>query len=139
MSMGRVLVVDDEPDIRELVRLNLELEGHEVLLAPDGPAGLDILRREVPDLIILDVMMPAMDGWDVLRQIKGDADARVSEVPVIMLTAKTDDLDRVRGGIEGAIRYITKPFELADLRAAVKEGLEGDPEPVQRRHAQNAA
>src|SRR5256885_780414 len=137
--MGRVLVIDDEPDVLELVRLNLELEGHDVLLAPDGPSGLDILRRELPDLVVLDVMMPAMDGWEVLQQIKSDPHAGVSEVPVIMLTAKVDDLDRVRGGIEGAIRYITKPFELADLRSAVKEGLEGDPEPVQRRHAQHAA
>src|SRR5437016_11309498 len=108
MSMGRVLVVDDEPDILELVRLNLELEGHDVLLAPDGPTGLDIVRRELPDLVILDVMMPAMDGWEVLQQIKSDPDAGVSEVPVIMLTAKADDRDRVRGGIEGASRHSAK-------------------------------
>ena len=132
-------MVDDEPDILELVRLNLELEGHDVLLAPNGPAGLDSIRREHPDLLILDVMMPAMDGWEVLRQIKSDPDEQVAHVPVLFLTAKADDLDKVRGGIEGAIRYITKPFELAELREAVKEALEGDPEPVQRRHAQHAA
>src|SRR3954465_7060225 len=117
--MGRVLVVDDEPDILELVRLTMELEGHEVLVAPDGPTGLEVVRTEVPDLVILDVMMPVMDGWEVLRRIKGDSDERISHVPVLMLTGKADDLDRVRGGIEGAIRYITKPFELADLREAV--------------------
>ena len=132
-------MVDDEPDILELVRLNLELEGHDVLVAADGPTGLDAVRREVPDLVVLDVMMPVMDGWEVLRQIKSDPAEECSQVPVLLLTAKADDLDKVRGGIEGAIRYITKPFDLAELRTAVKQALEGDPEPVQRRHAQHAA
>src|SRR4051812_1678414 len=137
--MARVLVVDDEPDIRELVRLNLELAGYDVLLAHDGPAGLNTLRSEQPDLVVLDVMMPGMDGWEVLRQIKADPVESLAQIPVLMLTAKSDDLDRVRGGIEGAIRYITKPFALAELRDAVKMALEGEPEPVQRRQAQHAA
>jgi CheY-like chemotaxis protein/DNA-binding CsgD family transcriptional regulator len=137
--MARVLVVDDEPDIRELVRLNLERDGHDVLLAGDGMAALEVIPAEHPDLVVLDLMMPVMDGWEVLRRIKVDPDDRVSEMPVLLLTARTEDLDRVRGGIEGAIRYITKPFSVHDLRDAVTAALVGDPEPVKRRQAQHAA
>ncbi|HEV7887407.1 MAG TPA: response regulator, partial [Acidimicrobiales bacterium] len=89
--------------------------------------------------VILDVMMPGMDGWDVLSRIKADPSGDLSSVPVLMLTARTDDMDRIRGGIEGAIRYITKPFSLSDLREEVKHALEGDPEPVKRRKAQHTA
>ena len=137
--MARVLVIDDEPDIRELVRLHLELDHHDVLLAPDGVRGLEVIRQELPELVVLDVMMPGIDGWEVLRQLKSDPNPRIAELPVLMLTAKADDLDRVRGGIEGAIRYITKPFALEEFRDAVKVALEGDPEPLQRRQAQHAA
>jgi len=136
---GRILVVDDEPDIRELVRLNLEIEGYDVVLAPTGNAALATLEAEPIDLVLLDVMMPGIDGWEVLSRIKGNRDPRLSEVPVVMLTARADDLDRVRGGIEGAVRYITKPFGMTELNDVVREALEGEPEPVQRRHAQNAA
>jgi DNA-binding response OmpR family regulator len=137
--MARVLVVDDEADILLLVRVNLELHGHDVLLAADGPSALEAVRVERPDLMVLDVMMPGMDGWEVLRRVKGDPDRGVSQVPVIMLTARSGDLDRVRGGIEGAIGYITKPFATAELGDAVNEALEGGPEPVRRRRAQHAA
>src|SRR3954449_8419715 len=136
---GRILVVDDEPDIRELLRLNLEIEGYDVVLAPTGDAALATLAAESIDLVLLDVMMPGIDGWEVLSRIKSNGDPRRSEVPVVMLTARAEDLDRVRGGIEGAVRYITKPFSVAELNDVVREALEGDPEPVQRRHAQNAA
>ena len=136
---GRILVVDDEPDIRELVRLNLEIEGYDVVLAPTGNAALATLEAEPIDLVLLDVMMPGIDGWEVLSRIKGNRDPRLSEVPVVMLTARADDLDRIRGGIEGAVRYITKPFGVTELNDIVREALEGEPEPVQRRHAQNAA
>lgn len=122
-----VLVVDDEPDIRELVRLNLELEGHEVEQAGDGGAALvavaDGLR---PDLVLLDVMMPRVDGWEVLRQLKADPDPDVAATPVILLTARAAELDRIRSGIEGALRHLTKPFNVAVLLGAVAEAIEAD-------------
>ena len=102
--VGRILVVDDEPDIRELVRLNLEIEGHDPVLVPDGQSALDALEQGGIDLVLLDVMMPGIDGWEVLRRVKGHSDPTVSEVPVIMLTARADELDQVKGGIEGAVR-----------------------------------
>ena len=136
--MATVLVVDDEEDIRELVRINLELDGHDVTVASSGDEALEQLRGSVPELILLDVMMPGMDGWEVLTKIKAER-ADMSAVPVLMLTARSDDMDRIRGGIEGAIRYITKPFSLSDLRSEVRDALEGDPEPIKRRRAQHQA
>src|SRR3954470_1581283 len=135
--MATVLVVDDESDIRELVRINLELDGHAVLTAPDGAKALELARQKTPDLILLDVMMPGLDGWEVLSRLKADSEVALSNIPVLMLTARSDDMDRIRGGIEGAIRYITKPFSVYDLRDAVTAALEGEPEPVKRRHAQH--
>src|SRR4051794_13514157 len=137
--MATVLVVDDEGDIRELVRINLELDGHSVLTAPDGTKALELARQKTPDLILLDVMMPGLDGWEVLSRLKADSEAALSNIPVLMLTARSDDMDRIRGGIEGAIRYITKPFSVAALRAEVAKAMEGEPEPIKRRHAQHAA
>ncbi|MDQ1397965.1 MAG: two-component system, OmpR family, alkaline phosphatase synthesis response regulator PhoP [Acidimicrobiaceae bacterium] len=137
--MSTVLVVDDESDIRELVRINLELDGHRVLLAADGPDALSKVQDDTPDLILLDVMMPGLDGWEVLGQLKADPRQALSQIPVLMLTARSDDMDRIRGGIEGAIHYITKPFSVAALRGEVSKALEGDPEPVKRRQAQHAA
>ena len=137
--MAAVLVVDDEEDIRELVRINLELDGHVVEVAGSGFEALDSLKQHTPDVVVLDVMMPGMDGWEVLSRIKADESVDLASVPVLMLTARTDDMDRIRGGIEGAIRYITKPFSLTDLREEVKRALEGEPEPVKRRKAQHSA
>jgi DNA-binding response OmpR family regulator len=137
--MASVLVVDDEDDIRELVRINLELDGHSVTTASSGFDALECLQAATPDVVVLDVMMPGMDGWEVLARIKSDRSAAIAGVPVLMLTARTDDMDRIRGGIEGAIRYITKPFSLSDLRQEVKFALEGEPESVKRRHAQTSA
>jgi CheY-like chemotaxis protein/DNA-binding CsgD family transcriptional regulator len=136
--MATVLVVDDEADLRELVRINLSLDGHRVLLAADGDEALQVVHDEPPDVIVLDVKMPRRDGWEVLGTIKAEAPAQ-AQIPVLMLTAMTDELDQVRGGIEGAIRYITKPFAVADLRAAVTQALQGEPEPVKRRQAQHRA
>src|SRR5438067_10129280 len=136
--MAAVLVVDDEEDIRELVGINLELDGHDVTAVASGPEALDALRCSVPDVIVLDVMMPGMDGWEVLSQIKARG-TQVSTIPVLLLTARADDMDRIRGSIEGAIRYITKPFSLAELRHEVSLALEGEPEPVKRRRAQHEA
>ncbi|MBV8304733.1 MAG: response regulator, partial [Acidimicrobiia bacterium] len=92
---GRVLVIDDEDDIRELCRVNLEFEGFQVLDASDGPAGLAAAARHHPDVIFLDLMMPEMDGWDVLRHLKED-DA-TAQIPVVMLTARTGEEDQMRG------------------------------------------
>lgn len=138
-AVGTVLVVDDEPDIRELVRFNLELDGHTVVTTGSGPEALEHMAAAPPDVIVLDVMLPEMDGWQVLAQMKGMADERVAHVPVIMLTSQRDDLDQIRGGIEGAIRYLTKPFSPSELRREVAAALTGEPEPVKRRRAQTDA
>src|SRR3712207_5673895 len=122
--MASILVVDDEADIRELVRINLEIDGHDVITAADGGEALEYAVGEHPDLIVLDVMMPEVDGWEVLARMKNAPDPVVAEIPIIMLTAKSDDLDRIRGGIEGAIRYLTKPFSPAELRAEIGQALE---------------
>jgi CheY-like chemotaxis protein len=137
--MARVLVVDDEPDLRELLRVSLSLVGHDVSLASDGRSGLQSAKELHPDVVVLDVMMPGMDGWSVLTSLKSDADPDVAVIPVVMLTARAEDLDVIRGGIEGAVRYLTKPFAIADLRRAVAEAVAGRPEPEQRRAAQRAA
>jgi CheY-like chemotaxis protein/DNA-binding CsgD family transcriptional regulator len=136
--MATVLVVDDEPDLRELLRINLSLDGHHVLLAADGDEALRVAHADSPDLILLDVMMPRRDGWEVLGAMKaGEPD--VASIPVVMLTAKADEMDRVRGGIEGAIRYVTKPFSVSELRYTVSQALLGGPEAAQRRRAQHEA
>jgi DNA-binding response OmpR family regulator len=137
--MGTVLVVDDEADIRELVRLNLELDGHEVFTASDGVEALEFAVGEHPDVVVLDVMMPQKDGWEVLAEMKSAIDPVIAHIPVIMLTARADDLDRIRGSIEGAIRYLTKPFSPTELRDEVAAALTGDPEPMKRRKAQTDA
>jgi DNA-binding response OmpR family regulator/DNA-binding CsgD family transcriptional regulator len=137
--MSTVLVVDDEADIRELVRLNLELDGHDVILAADGNEAIEFAVGEHPDCVILDVMMPEKDGWEVLAEMKASVDPVIAEIPVIMLTARADDLDRIRGSIEGAIRYLTKPFAPNELRDEVRAALTGDPEPMKRRRAQTDA
>ena len=137
--MALVLVVDDEPDIQYLVKVNLELDGHEVVLASNGNDALEAVRRQVPDVMVLDVMMPELDGWAVLEKIKAEADQTVKQIPVIMLTALGGDENRVRGGIEGAIRYLTKPIAPDQLVAEVRDALSGDPEPVKRQRTQKAA
>jgi DNA-binding response OmpR family regulator len=136
--MSVVLVVDDEADIRELVRLNLELDGHDVILAADGNEAIEFAVGEHPDCVVLDVMMPEKDGWTVLAEMKSSIDPVIAHIPVIMLTARADDLDRIRGSIEGAIRYLTKPFSPSELRDEVRLALEGD-EPQKRRKVQTDA
>jgi DNA-binding response OmpR family regulator len=134
--MATVLAVDDEDDILEIVRVNLELDGHEVLLARSGAEALELVRRHRPDVVLLDIMMPGVDGWDVLARLKSDPELQATTVPVLMLTALTAEDDRVRGGIEGAIRYITKPFLPSELCAEVNRVLDGEPEPVRRKQVQ---
>jgi DNA-binding response OmpR family regulator len=137
--MATILVVDDEPDIRALVQLNLELDGHRVITAANGAEALELIADEVPDVMLLDLMMPEVDGWTVLETIKAASDLDVNRIPVLMLTANDAADARVRGGIEGAIRFMTKPFSPGTLRDEVRAALEGDPEPTKRRRAQQAA
>jgi len=117
----RILVVDDEIDLVETLRFSLELEGYEVLVAYNGEDALHLARNENPDLILLDVMLPKMDGYKVCRLLKFDA--RFSHIPIFMLTAKTQEKDRMTGEQTGADEYITKPFEMEDLMKKVKEYL----------------
>jgi DNA-binding response OmpR family regulator len=133
--MATVLAVDDEEDILTIIRHNLEREGHRVLTAPNGDRAIELVREEKPDVVVLDVMMPGTDGWGVLNMIKAERD-ELASIPVLMLTARTADEDRIRGGIEGAIRYLTKPFSPRDLCSEVAAALEGEPEPVKRRKVQ---
>ncbi len=139
MLLSTVLVVDDEADIRELVRINLELAGHSVILAVNGVEALEFAVGEHPDCMVLDVMMPEKDGWAVLEELKASQDPLIAEIPIILLTARADDLDRIRGGIEGAVRYLTKPFSPVELRDEVADALRGLPEPEKRRRAQTEA
>ncbi|HSH58660.1 MAG TPA: response regulator, partial [Acidimicrobiales bacterium] len=117
--MATILVVDNEPDIRDLVRLTLELDGHAVITASDGAEALELALRRRPDVVVLDLMMPEKNGWQVLAEMKGGEDTAVATTPVILLSARSDELARIRGGIEGAIRYLTKPFSPAEVRAEV--------------------
>jgi DNA-binding response OmpR family regulator len=121
----RVLVIDDEAPIRLLCRVNLEAEGMDVIEAPDGPSGLEIARHESPDVILLDVMMPGLDGWRVAEQLLEDP--ATTGIPVVFLTARADLRDRARGMDLGGLDYITKPFnpvELASLVGSVVDAVE---------------
>jgi DNA-binding response OmpR family regulator len=127
----RVLVIDDEAPIRLLCRVNLEAEGMDVLEAADGPSGLEKARSETPDVILLDVMMPGLDGWRVAEELLDDE--RTERIPIIFLTARAELRDRARGIDLGGVDYVTKPFnpvELAplvrDLTARVERGERDD-------------
>jgi DNA-binding response OmpR family regulator len=134
--MATVLVVDDEPDIVLFAQVNLELHGHTVRTAPDGEAALEAIEAARPDALVLDVMMPHLDGWGVLERLKAHDDPEIRTIPVVMLTALDTDHDQARGGIEGAVRYLTKPLAPDDLVQALEEVLAGPPEPEQRKSAQ---
>jgi DNA-binding response OmpR family regulator len=118
----RVLVIDDEPPIRLLCRVNLEAEGMQVLEAPDGLEGVDVARAQVPDVILLDVMMPGLDGWRVAEELLEDE--RTSEIPIIFLTARAELRDRARGLDLGGVDYVTKPFNPVDLAPLVRALLD---------------
>ena len=115
----KTLIVDDEAPIRLLCKVNLEAEGIEVLEAEDGATGLEAARREKPDAILLDVMMPGLNGWNVAEQLL--ADEATSAIPIIFLTARADLRDRVRGMDAGGLDYITKPFNPLELAKLVRE------------------
>jgi DNA-binding response OmpR family regulator len=134
--MARVLVVDDEPDIVLFTQVNLELNGHEVITAADGEQAMEAVERDRPDAMILDVMMPHLDGWGVLGRLKAHPDVAIRTIPVVMLTALDTDHDHARGGIEGAVLYLTKPLSPDELVDALDSVLAGPPEPEQRKSAQ---
>ena len=117
----RVLVIDDEDPIRLLCRVNLEAEGMEVLEAADGPGGLEAARAEKPDVILLDVMMPGLDGWRVAEQLLDDP--KTGDIPIIFLTARAEFRDRARGLDIGGVDYVTKPFNPIELAPLVNDLL----------------
>ena len=120
--MTTVLIIDDEAPIRLLCRVNLEAEKMEVLEAADGESGLETARAEKPDVILLDVMMPGMDGWQVAERLFDDA--ATSEIPLVFLTARAELRDRARGLELGGVDYITKPFNPVELASIVEDLLE---------------
>ena len=116
-----VLVADDDDDIRDLVAFRLDRAGYEVLRAGDGQQALDLAKEHVPDLAVLDVMMPKLTGYDVTRELR--ADAATSRIPVILLTARVQEADVARGFEAGADDYVKKPFSPQELKARVQAVL----------------
>ncbi len=118
MESGKILVVDDDQNICELLRLYVEKEGYTVVIANDGRAALSVFDAENPDLILLDIMLPELDGWQVCREIR-----KRSQCPIIMLTAKGEVFDKVLGLELGADDYVVKPFEAKEVVARIKAVL----------------
>lgn len=125
--MVRILAVDDDPVILDLLRLNFELEGHEVLTAMDGAKGLEIARSAPLDVIVLDVMMPPPDGFSVCEQLR--ADPRTERIAIVLLTARAQTADRDRGLLAGADAFVTKPFDPLEL-VEVVEALAAGNRPI---------
>jgi two-component system alkaline phosphatase synthesis response regulator PhoP/two-component system response regulator VicR len=124
MAQGKkVLAVDDERHIVRLIQVNLERAGYQVATAFDGPEALKKVEADKPDLIVLDVMMPRMDGFEVLKRLQANPETR--EIPVVMLTAKAQDADVFRGWSSGVSAYLTKPFNPLELITFVKRILSG--------------
>ena len=120
--MARVLVIDDEGPIRLLCRVNLEAAGMEVTEAEDGVAGVEAARAQHPDVILLDVMMPGMDGWEVFGELLKDPDT--AKIPIVFLTARAELRDQARGLELGGVDYVTKPFSPLDLAPLVNDLIE---------------
>lgn len=118
MSMGKILVVDDDKNICELLRLYIEKEGYDVVIANDGGQAVTKFKTEKPDLVLLDIMLPVLDGWQVCREIR-----KTSQCPIIMLTAKGEVFDKVLGLELGADDYVVKPFETKEIVARIKAVL----------------
>ncbi len=140
-ARGRLLVIEDEPDLQELLRYNLSREGFEVMCTDRGERGLELARRQLPDLVVLDLMLPGMDGLEVCRALR--ADAQTAEIPVVMVTARDQEADIVLGLELGADDYITKPYRWRELLARIRAVLrrrstsppaEADDEPVRIRN-----
>jgi two-component system alkaline phosphatase synthesis response regulator PhoP/two-component system response regulator VicR len=127
MANRRILVVDDERHIVRLVQVNLERAGYEVLTAYDGIEAMEKVKTESPDMVVLDVMMPRMDGFEVLKNLQ--ADPRYQNIPVIMLTAKAQDADIFKGWASGVSSYLTKPFNPRELLVFVERIFQSLDEP----------
>ena len=115
MSMLKILLVDDDPNIRQLLNLYLEKEGFEVTMASRGDEALKMFKTSPPNLMLLDIMLPGMDGWQVCREVR-----KISNIPIIMLTAKDETFDKVLGLELGADDYVAKPFDMKELVARIK-------------------
>jgi DNA-binding response OmpR family regulator len=113
--MSTVLLIEDNPTLAETLRYNLEREGYSVIQADDGLVGLELIHQEAPDLIVLDIMLPRLDGFSVCRILRQESD-----IPIIMLTARQDEVDRIAGLELGADDYVTKPFSLGEFLARVR-------------------
>ena len=121
MSPRKILVVDDEVDLVETIRFPLEAEGYTVLVSGNGEDALNQARKENPDLILLDLMLPKLDGYKICRLLKFDT--RYKHIPILMLTAKTQEKDKILGMGTGADEYITKPFDIDELLEKVRSYL----------------
>jgi CheY-like chemotaxis protein len=120
-----VLVVEDDIDICTVIKLSLEAEGYQVVTAGDGRAALTQAEQLRPDAILLDIMLPEVDGWEVIRALK--IKPGTSEIPVVMMTAYANRQDRVRGALAGAERYLTKPFDLGRLPGMIANAIDAQP------------
>jgi len=125
MTHGKIVVIEDEADIREVIEHNLSREGYRVCSSPDGEKGLRLIRTEAPNLVLLDLMLPGLDGLDVCRELK--ADSQMRSIPIIMVTAKGEESDIVLGLGIGADDYVVKPFSPRELTARVKAVLRRSP------------
>ncbi|MEA4922049.1 MAG: response regulator transcription factor [Eubacteriaceae bacterium] len=114
--MKKILIIEDEPSIRELVTYNLQANGYEPLQAEDGTLGIAMIYKEKPDLVLLDIMLPGKDGYEICRELRGEG----NNTPIIMLTAKSEEIDKVLGLEFGADDYISKPFGIRELMARIK-------------------
>ncbi len=121
----RILIVDDEPDLLSVLRFGLEAEGFDVVEAADGERGLELARTGQPDLIVLDLMLPRMDGYKVCRALKFDE--RYRRIPIIILSARSGETDRRLAFDLGADEYVTKPYEVRDLVARIRDRLPPPP------------
>lgn len=121
MKKPKILVIEDEPKVASLLQETLKLEGFQVKIAPDGEKGLELIARQQPDLVVLDVMLPGIDGWQVLEEIRSNP--ATTRLPVIVLTAKTESKSKIFGLKHGADDYITKPFDPLELAARIEAVL----------------
>lgn len=127
----RILVIDDEPDVLLLCKVNFEFAGHEVLEAADGQRGIAIAASALPDLIVLDVMLPGKDGFAILAELGNRPETR--DIPVVLLTAKVQEDDKLRGWRGGAFEYVTKPFSPLALTETIERVFAMNPEQRRRR------
>jgi DNA-binding response OmpR family regulator len=122
MNGYKILVIDDEPDVLQMLKVVLSSKGHTVVEATSGMEGLMYAHEERPDLVLLDIMMEEMDGWEVLKLLKMEEDTR--DIPVVMVSARVEPRDKIRGLQEGAVDYVTKPFSVREVLETIRLILE---------------